>query len=54
MDVNHPVVQHFVYWLNILRQRYNTSPDSEEARYALVSHEQLMLQWGMPIPPPSF
>lgn len=52
MDVNHPVAQYFLFWLNILRKRYNDQND-HESRYALVHHEQLMAQWGMPIPPPS-
>jgi hypothetical protein len=52
MDANHPVAQHFLYWLNILRKKYNDQKDCE-SRYALVRHEQLMSQWGMLIPPPS-
>jgi hypothetical protein len=49
---HHPVAQHFLFWLNILRTRYDANKDPE-ARYALVRHEQLMLQWGFPIPPTS-
>ena len=52
MDANHPVAQHFTFWLNIFRKRYTDQKDSE-SRYALVHHEQLMAQWRIPIPPPS-
>ena len=53
MDADHPVVQSFLSRLKDLKDRYKNLPYSEKARYALVRHEQLMLQWGFPIPPTS-
>lgn len=42
---NHPVLQSMEAQLKTLRDQYRSEP-SEQNRYALVRHEQLLAQWA--------
>ena len=42
---NHPVLQSMEAQLQALRDQYRDQP-TEQSRYALVRHEQLLAQWA--------
>lgn len=45
MYENHPVLNSMEAQLESLRVQYRSQP-SEQSRYALVRHEQLLAQWA--------